>query len=617
MARKSVYKKWEDKIRMAEEYKKKIVNPKMIQRFHDYYKGDFYKDQATTDRIAVNLVFPNVKVLQAALALNEPTFKVIADDPMMKSREPIVEALLDNSFYRMNYTRTLKKCVRDAHLNWGGVAASGYNFKLSKSFLGGEDVRNAATSKDPKDFAEFQIYHEYVKEDSIYCIRKSPNLFFIDPDATENLTDAKFCFETIIVPSDFVMEKFNIQAESIPQKVAEWIIDVVKNMGLANDKEVAKAVIRQIYSLEEGKRIVYIEGTDKAFEYDWEYDFYPYDLLIFTENPDENYGTPDIKIYEAQQLEINKVRSVMMNTVNRNNPRWQVMEGMLNPEEIKKFEANQMSSMITVKQQNAISPIQQLPLDQNLPFYEERCSTDIKEGQGIDEIMRGGESSVRKSATETSTRDFYSRLRINERKETVDAFSKDIAIKSLAFMQKEYTIPRFIRVMGADAKYLAQNTDDKAMQGLVSTQAQYTGQFPVVGGDGGEGKPVPNITGKFQLFIRTSSYASNKAQDAQRLQAFLPFLSVNPLVNPNELTDLVRSVGLEGFDTSKLIIPDAYQVANDPMMRERFTQIMMAMGKGQPQQPGVRQDVAPGSAGAGMTEAKMASEQNQPQGPRG
>lgn len=600
---------------MSEEYKKKIVDPKMIQRFHKYYKGDFYEGSVDTNRIAVNTVFPNVKVLQAALALNSPTFKVIADDPALKSREPIVEALLDNSFYKMNYTRTLKKCVRDAHLNWGGVACSGYNFKLSRKALGGEDVRNLENSKDIKDFTEFQIYHEYVKEDSIYCMRKSPNLFFLDPDATENLVDAKFDYDTIIVPSQFIEDKYGIEKTSIPTKVAEWLFDIVKSLGLGNDKDVAKAVIRQIYSLEEGKRIVLIEGTDKAFEYDWDYDFYPHSLLIFTENPDENYGTPDIKIYESQQLELNKIRTVMMNTVNRNNPRWQMLTNSMNPEEVKKFEANITSSIISVSQDGAIKPIQQLPLDQNLQVYEPRCANDIREGQGIDEIMRGGQAAIRKSATETATRDFYSRLRINERKETVDEFSKDVAVKSLAFMQKEYTIPRFIKIVGADAKFLTLNTQNENMKEMLKNQTTYSGQFPVVGGEASAEKQEGNIVGKYQLYIRTSSYASNKMQDAQILQTFLPFLAINPMISPKELTELVVSVGLDGFDTSKLVVPDAYDIATDPVKAEKFRQIMMGMGKGMGQsgQGGeVRPSVGAGSASPGMTEAKMGSEAQQP-----
>ena len=180
MSKRSVYSKWIERIRVAEEYKKKVINPKMIKRFLSYFKGDWFTDTDSEDRIAVNQVFPNVKILQSALALNQPTFKAVANDPKKRSREPIIESLLNTSFKKMKFKNTLKKIVRDAHLNWGGVCQSGYNFRLTSE----AEKIDPSTEKGQVSQA---IYHECIKEDSTYGIRVSPNMFFMDPDATETL----------------------------------------------------------------------------------------------------------------------------------------------------------------------------------------------------------------------------------------------------------------------------------------------------------------------------------------------------------------------------------------------------------------------------------------------
>ena len=618
MSKKSVYDKWQDRIRLAQEYKKKLVDPAMIKRFHDYMKNDYYKDTAQTDRISVNQVFTNVKILVATLALQEPEFKAIADDSdQFRAREPIIESALNNAFHRMKYNSSLKKVVKDAHINWGGVMNLGYSFKLAREILDKDITEVDPKTRDEKEFAEAQIYHEYIKSDSVFSRRVSPGMFFIEPDSTENLVTAGYCFETFIFKQSYLEEKYGVDMSSIPAKVAEWLSDIMKSLGLGNDKEVRKGALHQIYSLEEGKRIVLIEGADKAFEYDWNYDFYPYETLIFNENPDENYGTPDVKQYEPQQLELNKLRTTQMNTINRNNGRYQMLKNGVDAEEVRKFETNTQASLIITNVDGAIKPIQQLSIDPNHGAYQNAIVGDIQTQAGTDAIMSEN-TGVRKSASEAAIRDYYAKLRIAERKDAVDTFTVNCAVKILQFMQEEYSIPRMVDIAGANAKFLFDNLPAKdstnkglaeQLQGIPTPPGGipiYKGKFPA---------DKTNLTGKYQIFLRTSTYAQNKQLEAQRLQAFLQFLAVNPMINPKELTEIVVDLALDEFDTSKLIVPDAYQMSVDPLQRVLFQQIMMSMGKmdasGQP----VRS--APGSAGPAMTGAKMGSEAIQIQGPQG
>ena len=391
---------------------------------------------------------------------------------------------------------------------------------------------------------------------------------------------------------------------NLPQKIAEWLSELAEKVGILNQKDIKKGAIYEIYSLEEGKRIELIDGSDKAFENDWDAPFYPFSTLIFNENPDENYGTPDVKIYEPQQKELNKCRTLQMKTIDRNNPRWQTLKNSVSAEEKKKFEENIISSLIEVGIHDAIRPIPPISIDRNMEYYEPRIVNDIRECMGIDEVMKGGENATRKSATETATRDFYARLRIGDRKEIVDDLVKDVAEKQLWFMQKEYTIPRYISVVGADAAYLNINKMD---EGQIPGKS-FTGQFQVVSDR--EGK-AGNLSGDFEISVRSSTYAQNVMVESQRLTSFLQFLAINPMINPKELTELVVKVGLDGFETSKLVVPDAYDIATDPLKAEKFREIMMGLKGGGSSPIG-----DPGSAGPGMKEAKTKSEAIQQPSPQ-
>jgi hypothetical protein len=55
------------------------------------------------------------------------------------------------------------------------------------------------------------------------------------------------------------------------------------------------------------------------------------------------------------------------------------------------------------------------------------------------------------------------------------------------------------------------------------------------------------------------------------------FLLGNPLIDPNDFTDLVIDVYLDGLDTSKLKIPNAEEIMKDPIKREQWRQMMLSI----------------------------------------
>ena len=101
------------------------------------------------------------------------------------------------------------------------------------------------------------------------------------------------------------------------------------------------------------------------------------------------------------------------------------------------------------------------------------------------------------------------------------------------------------------------------------------------------------------------------------------------MVNPKEWLDIAVDVYFDGVDTSKLILPNAEQMASDPMEREKMRQMMLVVAQNsqlqqmiaaiQPQKPQAGQPpaMAGGSPQPGAPEALPQAPGGAPPPPKG
>lgn len=550
------YAKYSDLIKISKEYREKKAKSKQWETYIKYYKGEFHDDYSTQDRITVNMVHPNVKVLQAALSARHPEIIANARREEFEGRAPLVANQLNYTIKDIGYKYTLRKVIRDTHLMGTGVLKVGYDFETTEG-------------------AETPVHNLYVKKNQVYAIRVSPTRFFIDPDANENLDDSKFVIETIVKPKKEIEDKYKIDLSTTASFIPDFIMSGLKDLGLINQQTIEKSTIYEIWDIVKHKRIVVIEGyKDKIFEYDWVkgLEDFPYELLMFADIPDEAYGIPEVKLYESQQKEKNSIRSIMANHVKRNNPRYSMLTGGVDPKEIEKFEKNVDNSLIQFKVAGAIMPIPVTQTGNDLYQYEPRIDADVDSIMGISEIMKGSEGNIRKSATEASSSDFYSRLRIGERQDDVDIFTLKTMKKILNIQQEEYDSSRYIKMLGEDGKYMWKEYNKK------------------------------NIAGEFDLETKTTTATSNRSMMVQQVSDGYKMLNGNPYISQKELTQVYVDTVFEDFDTTKIMIPDADEISKDPIKKHVYDIMMKqtAQGGAGLAQPGPGgQPGQPGPGGAG------------------
>lgn len=533
MAKKSEVEDWKNKISIAKKYKKKAVNIDRWKRYIRYYKGEFNDMMgdfpAESDKITVNLVHPNVKVFQSALAARDPVIVVSPRKEEYANKKYLMENVLNYTIKEIGYKYTLKKILRDSHIFGLGISKCGYSFE---------------TEKEKDKSSELPVYNEYIKKDSVYFLRVNPFYFYLDPNATELLTNARWCFETIFKPKEYVEKKYGIElAETnIFSEMFETILDT---LGIREKEIIQQVELSEIWDIENRKRIVLAEGSDKIL---LEADFpdgienSPYDILTFNEIPNEPYPISDIKLYESQQREKNFLRTMMMTHVKRFNRRYQIQEGTISKSEMEKFEANVDGSVIQFKQPPGITPVADAPLAQDAYIYEGRIDGDVRDILGIEEMARGG-GITRKTATEASIRDAYLKLRIGDRQTYVEEFVNKTATKLAQLIMANYSMERHIRILGDDGKFLYK---------------RYTEE---------------EIEGEYDFEVKLgSTMQQNELLENRQIMEIAVALRGNPYINQKELIELIIDTLPDSIDTTKLLIPSADQISKDPYWAEIYRQ---------------------------------------------
>ena len=595
MAKKSsqeAYSKWQGIIKAASKYRETIITPEEFKTYSNYYKGRFQKSKSKTDRVEVNKVYSTTNLMTGALVFKEPwiAFKARKDEEVYKSREKVCEEALNNTLQDIQFKDVLEEPIRDTQLYGYGPVKCGYNLQTRE------------TKEKVKDNnGEHPETHIDIEDESVYCVLVDAKRLLLDPTATQGIKDSKFIIEVLIQPKSYIEETYGVPEGKISAGIPAFLKDKFDDLDKESQKIFDMSVFYEIWDIKKKKRLILVEGyPDEVYDFEWPKGLtdkktgkveYPYEMLVFNKSPNEPYGISDVSLYRTQQESLNTMRSIESEACKVNGPRWQGIEEQVAMKEVAKFKANVTGSITMVKQKDALSPIQTHNMTQDYDRFEGRLQGDIQDTLGVTDAMSGG-GKKNKTATQSYSEDFFARLRLGKRQDKVDAFVLNIGAKLFRIMQREYDTGHFIRIVGPEGKYIAK---------------EYTKK---------------DLEGEYDKVLQQGTGAQNKGYMAQLVGEGLGMLNGNPLIDPKEYTDIIIDVYFDGVDTSKLMVPNAEQIANDPIERERFRQIMLTvasqnqlkqltnaiMQAGQPpQMPG-------GSPQPGAPQAMPTAPQGMPQG---
>jgi hypothetical protein len=461
----SVCVRWLKKIEQTLRWRRSNFD-KDWKRAYEMYNGVHWRDIVETDpssdqardRITVNVTMSNVLSIVPFLISNKPKFICKPRRPEKDKVAQLQSEILNYEYEQRKMHKQVKAAAYDCVEIGHGIVKVGYALEIDKSKL-----------KSDKSIQ----YESYIKENAPFVKRICPFYFLIDPCASENsLETAEWCAEI------FFKSKRDLCANT---KYNQTVINKIKsgiynpgtkstvfdslsdaNVATANDSygtddklsydDDDNIVLYELWSKRDRKYYILASGVhEPLLEKDWPFDYidnFPYIKVDYIPIQDCLYGVGLPYTIEDQQFELNRVRTSAFEHRRRFNRKYTAIDTAISEAEANKLVNGPDGTVIFVKQQNAIVPIQEANLTQDHYAVEAMIKDDIRNLTGNDSLIQGGNLPSRTTSGEVQTRTNLFRLKLDDRAESINNFILEIGTQVLQHIKNNYNTDRLIALVG-------------------------------------------------------------------------------------------------------------------------------------------------------------------------
>lgn len=409
-------------------------------RLNDLYRGKhFNKPLSGEDRIAINLAFSTINVIEPSIAINYPKVTVAARKPEDEDRATIVEAVA-NYWWRTHEVRPeFRRAVKDMLIYGFGWIKTGYRFVEEEADRDEADIEADYESEYEKRRAEVDdfavenadmagelatdeeldaeiranlAYTELnVVEDRPFVERVSPHDIFVDPEATSP-EDMRWIAQRCIKDREEV-ENNPAYNEAARKKVEAdgVVVDTMRPKDVSHrEKDIQRITVWEYYDLRNGTLSVFAEKGD-GFLVDPQpqpYAFgHPFIMLRNYEVPETFYPMGELEAVEDLQQELNKTRTQQMNDRKRYARKYLYDPRAFDAKAVGDLQSQRDGVFVAVNEgidlKEAVIPLPQEALDPQFYAASEQIEADINTISGVSEYQRGGgEQAIRRTATEAS-----------------------------------------------------------------------------------------------------------------------------------------------------------------------------------------------------------------------
>ena len=391
---------WKDRLSVSNRKYKKDAEDN-IKRWRKYYQGKQWLSesaaQAYTDQIVVNMVFANIRTILPNINFRNPKIFATAKKKPYRDQNGgyydtigasiILEMLLNYYYRELNIKRQIDKALMDALIGPWGIVQIGYT---------------TATEKIKDD--ELLEVSELIREESPYVQRISPLDFRVDSEAKDShLEDARWTAARWIKSLEDV--KRNDRYKNTAKLKSNFTVDTNfsdssfkspsqnSTMSMTSDWERVEGW--DIWDKKTNRLITLVETHDKfLYEGEWPLSFegFPYEIIYFNENPDELFPISDVEIYQAEQDELNRIRSLQLEHIKKISQRKYIsQQNMLSEEEKRKITHGPSGTIAecTGDPERALVPIKDASVSQDIYLIARMLKEDIREGSGVPQFEQG------------------------------------------------------------------------------------------------------------------------------------------------------------------------------------------------------------------------------------
>jgi hypothetical protein len=391
----------------------------------DFYAGKqwsgvdpyVYDDE---DKIIANQIFPLVKIMVNNSYWQNPKILVRPrrQDPRSYWSANLLEQRINYKWYVMNMKREIRRIIMDAIYAGKGRMRVGYNTEIL-----------------------MQTGNPLVLQEGLISERSSPFRTWSDPEA-DVLDEAYFWFREVILPwadtkklfkKDLPPEsRYKLDVDrSFQTPILRQDNDVVDHLARARVYEIHDQLNKQIYVVADGFP-KFLSATENKYAINGPL----LEELVFNEIPESPHALDDISIAKDQQVELNRIRSMMMIHNRRNNRAYATTPENMDADNRARLESDRDMRVIEMSDPERFIPIKDAPISQDQHLFEMRIKEDLRESVGQNEYNRGGAVPRIKTAFETQQIVKGSDMRLNEKAALVEDFCTSLARKQIQIMQQ-------------------------------------------------------------------------------------------------------------------------------------------------------------------------------------
>lgn len=552
---------WKHAIRMGIRYRQVYGKSKDWQVYKNYYRG-FFK----AGTVPVNIIYAIGRSLIPQVYFRDPRVSIIPLKPGYTMHGRVVERI-DNLMIRaMNIKNEMKSMALDCYLTGRGPGILGYDSEYGFDPQNVQEIKNEGDMEsDPTDIEKKIEYNYNVNPGMPWFLRCSPNDFIV-PWGSRSMKEAPwFAFRKMRMLKDIKADPKYSNTKNLAAPYRSRLESSDKDRQTTTQQEDFKAEwveIWQIHDQQTGTVKVLSLDHDKFLRDDddeLQVHGLPAHVLGFNEDPDYFWWTPDCRLIEQQQLEINDIRT--MAKQHRRVALLKVLydKGMIKGEELAKLMDESPKVMVGIDAALAGGDIRkavqlfQSHVPPDLAAAAKEVREDIREIIGFSRNQMGAfeESSGRRTAHEAEIVRAASMIRIDERRDIMADMLTDIVQGSNELIFSFWNAERVIDIIGPDgARYWV----------------KFTG---------------PEIKGNFAYKVNPEeSQPSNRQVEIQQIEQFIGLAKEVPGMDIKYLVESFAS----RFDwvDPKLLFPanSAGRNPDRPMMFNDFNAMMQGKGVG-------------------------------------
>jgi hypothetical protein len=588
---------WQERIKNADKGYKEWASKYRCDLLEQYYRGFHWKGKkdfltVNYNPYTINLFYSTIKIKLAGLLFQKPSY-VLSPTPgnsydtdmAVKSaqlKQDVLNTIVHNP--AMRFTRHLKFAALDSFFRFGiiecGYAADWRNPQKEDPLLKSWDDDEVTETKDRVlDDNDLPVNERF------YVKRIPARKFRVGASEEVDLENHEWCgyyeyfYTSTLRRTKGIKWPSGSKNNYLSSEYTSGILGDLKEDSTVFRNLISKGSVSKVWHIFDQvshKRQLFLDNQLEEPIWEGELERLPLIDIRWDYNLDGFYPIPPCWQWLSPQDEINEAREQMRSFRRRFTRKWQAVQDTIEPEEKEKFASGPDGVIITVKRDNAITPIQ----NPEIGATQQNALVIAKDDFNI---VSGSTADIRGSAdreTATKARIMDSRTQIRESADQIDFsdFVTRIGRELLAQTQERL-------VDGLWVKYTSGPSTDGG-------QAEMQSKGPVF-----KWISSQEISDGYDYTIELDVQNATPAAMQQAQEAFLTFLSLVakfPMIAMSP--DLIREAAYRcGYRNERII-----------EQMQKAAQLQMAMQQAASQTPG---GGAAGPGGPGNNGADAASTQ--------